>query len=115
MNGHLHELKCGGRPMNKKELGKQILEEMILEEYETIIFDYLINNCVNLKDENIKEIVNLKCKQFDDLVKNINKLKEQQKEFINYLKSMLENEKDNFSVARVKDVLEKYKEIVGDK
>lgn len=42
-------------------------------------------------------------------------LKEQQKEFTNYLKSMLENEKDNFSVARVKDVLEKYKEIVGDK
>ena len=42
-------------------------------------------------------------------------LKEQQKEFINYLKSMLNSEKDNFSVARVKDVLEKYKEIVGDK
>lgn len=42
-------------------------------------------------------------------------LKEQQKEFVNYLKSMLENEKDNFSVARVKEVLEKYKEIVGDK
>ena len=42
-------------------------------------------------------------------------LKEQQKEFTNYLKSMLSSEKDNFSVARVKDVLEKYKEIVGDK
>lgn len=39
----------------------------------------------------------------------------QQKEFINYLKSMLENEKDNFSVARVKDVLLKYKEIIGEK
>lgn len=39
----------------------------------------------------------------------------QQKEFINYLKSMLENEKDNFSVARVKDVLLKYKEIIGVK
>ena len=37
----------------------------------------------------------------------------QQKEFINYLKSMLENEKDNFSVARVKDVLLKYKKIIG--
>lgn len=33
-------------------------------------------------------------------------LKEQQKEFTNYLKSMLSSEKDNFSVARVKDVLE---------
>lgn len=30
-------------------------------------------------------------------------------------KSLYENEKDYFSVARVKDVLEKYKEIVGDK
>ena len=39
-------------------------------------------------------------------------LKEQQKEFINYLKSMLSSEKDNFSVARVKDVLEKYKEVI---
>lgn len=39
----------------------------------------------------------------------------QQKEFIKYLKSMLENEKDNFSVARVKDVLLKYKEIIGEK
>ena len=38
----------------------------------------------------------------------------QQKEFINYLKSMLENEKDNFSVARVKDVLLKYKKIIGE-
>lgn len=50
-----------------------------------------------------------------DLIRENQQLKEQQKEFINYLKSMLENEKDNFSVARVKDVLEKYKEIVGDK
>lgn len=39
-------------------------------------------------------------------------LKEQQKEFINYLKSMLDNETDIFSVARVKDVLSKYKEII---
>ena len=49
------------------------------------------------------------------LKKENQKLKEQQKEFTNYLKSMLSSEKDNFSVARVKDVLEKYKEIVGDK
>ena len=40
-------------------------------------------------------------------------LKEQQKEFTNYLKSMLSSEKDNFSVARVKDILEKYKEVIG--
>ena len=42
-------------------------------------------------------------------------MKNQQKEFTNYLKSMLNNDNDYFSVARVKDVLEKYKEIIGDK
>lgn len=41
-------------------------------------------------------------------------MKNQQKEFTNYLKSMLNNDNDYFSVARVKDVLEKYKEIIGD-
>ena len=61
------------------------------------------------------EIFDGLCEEKDELQKENQKLKEQQKEFINYLKSMLENEKDNFSVARVKDVLEKYKEIVGDK
>ena len=42
-------------------------------------------------------------------------LKEQQKEFINYLKSMLDNDNDNFSVARVKDILEEYIEILDNK
>ena len=54
-----------------------------------------------------------------EINKTIDKLRikhnNQQKEFINYLKSMLENEKDNFSVARVKDVLLKYKKIIGGK
>ena len=49
------------------------------------------------------------------LLQENQQLKEQQKEFINYLKTMLENEKDNFSVARVKDVLLKYKETIGVK
>ncbi len=38
----------------------------------------------------------------------------QQKEFIDYLENMLDNENDIFSVVRVKDVLSKYKEITGD-
>ena len=38
----------------------------------------------------------------------------QQKEFIEYLEDMLDNENDIFSVVRVKDVLSKYKEIIGD-
>lgn len=38
----------------------------------------------------------------------------QQKEFIKYLEDMLDNENDIFSVVRVKDVLQKYKEMIGD-
>ena len=37
----------------------------------------------------------------------------QQKEFINYLEDMLDDENDIFSVVRVKDVLRKYKETIG--
>lgn len=44
---------------------------------------------------------------------NIPKLITQQKEFISYLENMLDNENDIFSVVRVKDVLSKYKEIIG--
>lgn len=40
-------------------------------------------------------------------------LKAEQKEFIKYLEDMLDDENDIFSVVRVKDVLQKYKEIVG--
>ena len=38
----------------------------------------------------------------------------QQKEFIKYLEDMLDDENDIFSVVRVKDVLQKYKSIIGD-
>lgn len=41
-------------------------------------------------------------------------LENQQKEFIEYLENMLDNENDIFSVVRVKDVLQKYKSIIGD-
>ena len=37
----------------------------------------------------------------------------QQKEFINYLEDMLDDENDIFSVVRVKDILQKYREIIG--
>lgn len=40
-------------------------------------------------------------------------LKAEQKELIKYLEDMLDDENDIFSVVRVKDVLQKYKEIVG--
>lgn len=41
-------------------------------------------------------------------------MEKQQKEFVKYLESMLDDENDIFSVVRVKDVLQKYKEIIGD-
>lgn len=46
-------------------------------------------------------------------LRKISILKTQQKEFIKYLENMLDDENDIFSVVRVKDVLQKYKEIVG--
>ena len=52
-----------------------------------------------------------------EINKTIDKLRikhnNQQKEFIEYLENMLDNENDIFSVVRVKDVLSKYKEIIG--
>lgn len=39
----------------------------------------------------------------------------QQKEFIKYLENMLDDENDIFSVVRVKDALQKYREIIGVK
>ena len=49
-------------------------------------------------------------KVYDSLVQ---KVETQQKEFIKYLENMLDNEKDMFSVVRVKDALQKYKETIG--
>ena len=50
---------------------------------------------------------------FDSKVAILTKIETQQKEFINYLKNMLDDENDIFSVVRVKDVLQKYKSIIG--
>ena len=43
----------------------------------------------------------------------IDTYKNQQKKFIEYLENMLDNENDIFSVVRVKDVLSKFKKIIG--
>ena len=54
-----------------------------------------------------------------EINKTIDKLRikhnNQQKEFISYLENMLGNENDIFSVVRVKDVLSKYRSIIGGK
>ena len=51
-------------------------------------------------------------KVYDSLVQ---KVETQQKEFIKYLENMLDDENDIFSVVRVKDILQKYKEVIGGK
>lgn len=53
--------------------------------------------------------------QLEEWKELLNKFKIQQKEFIKYLKNMIDDENDIFSVVRVKDVLQKYKEIIGVK
>ena len=52
------------------------------------------------------------CDYLESVHKNTEFL-EQQQEFIDYLEDMLDNDNDIFSVIRVKDVLNKYKEIIG--
>lgn len=49
----------------------------------------------------------------DGYERELNECLSQQKKFINYLEDMLDGENDIFSVVRVKDVLQKYREIIG--
>ena len=52
--------------------------------------------------------------ELDMREKSIDNKLNQQKEFIKYLENMLDDENDIFSVVRVKDVLQNYREIIGD-
>lgn len=65
----------------------------------------------------LEEKENIACNWKDSCLENAGKIEEletQQKEFIEYLEYMLDDENDIFSVVRVKDVLQKYKSIIGD-
>ena len=97
-------------------------------------FERVSNELIRVKEENqdlkkqleeyIKQNMKLKDELFDkrkeyqdtykDVRIEIKEYKTQQKEFIKYLEDMLDDENDIFSVVRVKDVLQKYKEIIGD-
>lgn len=52
-------------------------------------------------------------REFIDCTHRNTELLEQQKEFIDYLEDMLDDDNDIFSVIRVRDVLKKYREIIG--
>lgn len=81
-----------------------------------IIFDLTLeNNELRLKNQELKkQLENYKKLGFKHLLDKNNNLETQQKEFIKYLEDMLDDENDIFSVVRVKDVLQKYKEIIGE-
>ena len=64
--------------------------------------------------ENENEELKKQLEEKEEWIKLLSMFKKQQKEFIKYLKDMLDDENDIFSVVRVKDVLQKYKEITGD-
>lgn len=82
-------------------------EETIIElEHERVPYE---NKYVEELKKQLEEYKEEKREWIDllDMFKN------QQKEFIEYLENMLDNENDIFSVVRVKDILSKYKEILG--
>lgn len=85
MNGHLQELKCGGRPMNKKELEQEL--QKYKENYECIL------------------------KQRDDITKNATQQIESLIDEKNKYKSLYENEKDHTdTLKRIIKKIEKYME-----
>lgn len=77
--------------------------------------DLLIKENQQLKKQ-LEEKENIACDWKDSCLENAGKielLETQQKEFINYLENMLDDENDIFSVVRVKDALQKYRETIG--
>ena len=104
--------------MNKEDYFKYYIQESDHYLIPKDVFDELFDEMENWREEakelkkQLKEYKRLGFKHLND---KCNKLENQQKEFISYLKNMLDNENDIFSVVRVKDVLSKYKEIIGGK
>jgi hypothetical protein len=70
----------------------------------------LVNNPIVLSEEETKDVQ----KAIKKLQQEMKKVTIQQKKFILYLENMLDDENDIFSVVRVKDVLQKCKEMLGD-
>ena len=84
--------------------------KMIEEENEKL--KQAVRNTYETSQEMLAELT----KQNEFLMKRENKLQVlemKNKEFIKWLENMLDDENDIFSVVRVKDVLQKHKEIIG--
>ena len=83
--------------------------------YRCLDLDGLLKENQELKKQ-LEEKENIACDWKDSCLENAGKielLETQQKEFINYLENMLDDENDIFSVVRVKDALQKYRETIG--
>lgn len=85
-------------------------------------FIELFNEMVSWRDESekLKKQLEERTKMYQNAYKYGQRmedvtitLKAEQKEFMKYLEDMLDDENDIFSVVRVKDVLQKYRKIVG--
>ena len=111
---------------NWREEAKELKEKYLnaVADYETTMFEKeqlnsLVNSCqeeIRRLKKQLEEKENIACNWKDSCLENagkIEKLLNQQKEFISYLENMLDDENDIFSVVRVKDVLQKYKSIIG--
>ena len=100
-----------GLKEESEELKKQ------LEEYRLITIDYQELEARNQElKKQLEEKENIACNWKDNCLENagkIEKLENQQKEFIEYLENMLDDENDIFSVVRIKEILRKYKSIIG--
>ena len=111
---------CEITGLEKNDKLVPIILEVMWESYNSGLAQAEIDNTMGIIEENkelkkqLDKMEQIQCNFLGTGCKRkIEEYEVQQKEFINYLKSMLENEKDNFSVARVKDVLLKYKKIIG--
>lgn len=98
------------RNLNKKE-NEELKKQ--LEEKDTLVkqCEISVTNVMDCYCERTDCSSRIKdSKKYDSLVQ---KIENQQQEFIDYLEDMLDSDNDIFSVIRVKDVLNKYKEIIG--
>lgn len=101
------------------------------QKYENAVADYektrfekeQLNSLINSCQEEIRQLKkqlkpNYYVKGLEGTIKEyqqeMNKVAIQQKEFIKYIEDMLDDENDIFSVVRVKDVLQKYRSIIGE-
>lgn len=110
---HIKEILLNGNPQFENFYKEELVQ--FCEVAREMLKQYQKEN-QELKKQ-VEEKENIACNWKDSCLENAGKieiLENQQKEFIKYLKNMLDDENDIFSVVRVEDVLQKYKEIIGD-